>query len=407
MANKKIKSDDHRQIKQIKEWRRLESVVIKKTKDWVFVDCDNWLFTWIIMKKEVANLIKWWLDLAVGTKIEVEVINPNVKHDQWYYIVSVTRLLQVSIRNDLLSKANEWAIFEVVPTEANLWWLLIDMHNIKWFIPLSQLAPIHYPRVEDWDQEVIFDKLIDLVWQKFKVKIVSIDEDEKRIVMSEKEALKEETENIINNINIWNVYDWVVSWVSSYGLFVTLGWSVEWLVHISELIYWHVSNIKKLWTVWQKLKVKVIWYENGKISLSAKQLKEDPRSIIEREFKIWDVIEWEVVRFVPYWVFIKMFEDINWLIHLTELSSEGIENPAEAVRIWQVVKAKIILIDQKNKKVWLSMRALFETEEEQKSRISQKYKPKVSYKKIYKTEDSKENSENKLTQKDEESDTDV
>lgn len=97
------------------------------------------------------------------------------------------------------------------------------MHGIKGFVPLSQLAPIHYPRVEDGDQEIIFEKLLDLIGKELRVRIINIDEDEKRIVLSEREALKEERENILKDLEVGKVYDGVVSGLSSYGLFVTIG----------------------------------------------------------------------------------------------------------------------------------------------------------------------------------------
>ncbi len=359
-------------IQPIKEWRKVKWVVIKKNDTWVFVECDDWAFTAIILQKEVRDLERNKVDLSVWTQIEAELINPDIRHKEWYLIISISKLLQIDVWNNLIEKANTEEIMTVVPTEANLWGLLIDMHGIKWFIPLSQLAPIHYPRVEDWDQEAIFNKLLALIGKEFKVKVISIDEEEKRIILSEREALKEETNNILENLEIWNTYKWVVSGLSSYGFFVTLWGSVEWLVHISEITYWHVNNIDRIANVWDPMEVKVIWLDNGKISLSSKQLKEDPWAVIKRTYKIWDIIEWEVIRFVPYGVFIRMYDDINWLIHLSELTDKGIDNPAETVKLWQIVKTKIITLDFWRRKIWLSMRALFETDEEAKERLEKK-----------------------------------
>lgn len=359
-------------IQPIKEWRKVEWVVIKKNDTWVFVECDGWVFTAIILQKEVRDLERNKVDLSIWTKVSAELINPEIKHKEWYLIISISKLLQVDVWNNLIEKANTEEIMTVVPTEANLWWLLIDMHGIKWFIPLSQLAPIHYPRVEDGDQEAIFNKLLALIGKEFKVKVISIDEEEKRIILSEREALKEETNTILESLEVWNTYKWVVSGLSSYGFFVTLWWSVEWLVHISEITYWHVDNIDRIANIWDPMEVKVIWLENGKISLSSKQLKEDPWAIIKRTYKIGDTIEWEVIRFVPYGVFIRMYDDINGLIHLSELTDKGIDNPAEAVKLGQVVKTKIIMLDFARRKIWLSMRALFETADEAKKRLEQK-----------------------------------
>lgn len=136
--------------------------------------------------------------------------------------MSITKLLQYDVRKSIMKKFEADDIITVIPTEANLGGLLIDMHGIKGFVPLSQLAPIHYPRVEDGDQEIIFEKLLELIGKELKVRIINIDEDEKRIVLSEREALKEERENILKDLEVGKIYDGVVSGLSSYGLFVTI-----------------------------------------------------------------------------------------------------------------------------------------------------------------------------------------
>ena len=141
-------------------------------------------------------------------------------------------------------------------------------------------------------------------------------------------------------------------------MFVTIGGGIEGLVHISELTYGHVANVEKLAKVGQVMTVRIIGFEDGKISLSAKQLKDDPWSIIPKKFKVGDIIEGEVVRFVPYGVFVRIYDDINGLIHLSELSERSVANPAELVRLGQVVKAKLIALDPSQRKIGLSVKAL-------------------------------------------------
>lgn len=86
-----------------------------------------------------------------------------------------------------------------MPTEANLGGLLIDMHGIKGFIPLSQLAPIHYPRVEDGDQDAIFDKLLELIGQEIKVRVINIEEEDRStILLKEKLSKKKEKRYLLN-----------------------------------------------------------------------------------------------------------------------------------------------------------------------------------------------------------------
>jgi len=343
-------------IPVIKEWQKVKGTVLKVIENGILVDCDNYAFTWVLLSKEVKELNRSGYDLDPGREIEVEIVNTNIRHEDGHYIVSITKLLQYDVRKSIIKKFEADDVITVVPTEANLGGLLVDMHGIKGFVPLSQLAPIHYPRVEDGDQEIIFEKLLDLIGKELKVRVINIDEEEKRIVLSEREALKEERENILKDLEVGKIYDGVVSGLSSYGLFVTIGWTVEWLVHISEITYGHVNNIEKLGKIGDKISVKVIGLENGKISLSSKKLKDDPWTALPKEYKVGDMIEGEVVRFVPYGVFVRVFQDINGLVHLSELSQKSIQNPNEVVKIWQKVKTKIILLDPRNRKIGLSMK---------------------------------------------------
>ena len=360
---KKAKEQSLFNVPVIKEGQKVKWVILREIENWILVNCENGAFTGVILAKEAKELKRSNVELSSGTELELEIINPAIRHEDGYYIVSVTRLLQYDVWKSIIDKFEKDTIITVVPTEANFWGLLIDMHGIKGFRPLSQLAPIHYPRVEDGDQDAIFDKLLALIGEEIKVRVINIDEEERRIILSEREALREEREKVLSELEVGKVFDGVVSWVSSYGLFVTIGGTVEGLVHISEITYGHVNNIDKLGKIGDKMKVKVIGLENGKISLSAKQLKEDPWEALPKKYSIGDVFEGEVIRFVPYGVFVRVFDDINWLVHLSELSQKAVNNPNEVVRIGQKVKVKLILIDPKNRKIGLSMKDLDENKE--------------------------------------------
>ena len=345
-------------VPMIKEGQKVKGTILKEIENGVLVNCENGAFTGVILSKEAKELKRSQFNLDPSTELELEIINPSVRHEDGYYIVSVTRLLQYDVWKSVIAKFEKDEIITVVPTEANLGGLLIDMHGIKGFIPLSQLAPIHYPRVEDGDQDAIFDKLLGLIGQEIKVRVINIDEEDRRIILSEREALKEEREKVLSELEVGKVFEWVVSGVSSYGLFVTIGGTVEWLVHISEITYGHVNDIDKLGKIGDKMKVKVIGLENGKISLSSKQLKGDPWEELPKRYQVWDIIEGEIVRYVPYGVFVRVYEDINGLVHLSELSQKTVNNPNEIVKLGQIVKAKLILIDPKNRKIGLSMKDL-------------------------------------------------
>ncbi len=338
--------------------RKIPGKVLKNIEGTVYVDCLDGVFTGVILPREVKDLERNNFQLLPGRDVEVEIVDTSLVSDDGQMVVSITKLLQQDVWADLLKKSHSDQVMTVVPTEANLGGMIVDMHGIKGFIPLSQLSPIHYPRVEDGDDEMIFARLLALVGKELKVRIVSIDEIERRIILSEREALREERDEILKDLEVGKIYDGVVSGISSYGAFVTIGGSVEGLVHISEITYGHVNDISKIVKVGDEMQVKVIGYDNGKISLSAKQIKEDPWVVIPRTYKIGDVIEGQVIRFVPYGVFIRVYDDINGLIHLSELSQESINNPHEIVKLGQMLRAKIILLDAGNRKIGLSVKAL-------------------------------------------------
>lgn len=340
----------------IKAGALVKGEVMKKGDYWVLVNCAGGAFTGLILSKEVKNLERNWEDLGVGSELEAEILGSDVMSDEWYFVISISKLKQQDVWDKITNQQEKDEIITVIPTEANLWGLLVDMHGIKWFIPLSQLAPIHYPRVEDGDQEKIFDELLKLLGQEIDVRIINFDEDGRRMILSEREALRDATNKVMEEIKVGSTYHGVISGISSYGFFVTIGWSVEWLVHISEITYWHVSNIDGLWEVWDEMEVKVIWLDDGKISLSHKQLQPDPWSLIPQQYGVWDVIEWEVVRYVPYGVFIRVFNDINGLIHLSEIGDT--EAWVKSLKLWSIVKAKIILMEPRNRKIGLSIKNL-------------------------------------------------
>jgi small subunit ribosomal protein S1 len=358
MAKAKATTASQFSLPAIRTGVKVQGVVIKKIDAWVLVDCAGGVFTGIILSKEVKDLERNGYDLSIGKELEAEIMDTDTRSDEWYFIISIAKLIQYDVWKNIAAKSKDDDIITVVPTEANLGWLLVDMHGIKGFIPLSQLAPVHYPRVEDGDQEKIFEKLLNLVGKEFRVRIINLDEENKRIVLSEREALKEEREKILGSMKVGNEYEGTVSGISSYWVFVTIGGGIEGLVHISELTYGHVANVDRLAKVGSNMIVRIIGFEDGKISLSAKQLKDDPWSIIPKKFKIGDIIEGEVVRFVPYWVFVRIYDDINGLIHLSELSERNVSNPAELVRLGQVVKAKLIALDPSQRKIGLSVKAL-------------------------------------------------
>ena len=330
-------------------------IIVKIEKKNILVDVNN-QFSWIVINKELGNTVNLG-ELNSWDRIDVMVLADSI--EKWLLILSLKRVNQIkSLTN--LSKLNESAeVITVKPTEANKWWLLVDIDWLKWFIPVSQLTPIHYPRVEWADPEKILEHLNNLVWESFKVRVINIDEWGKKIIFSEKAAIEETRWKALETLKEWDIVEWVVSGILSYWLFVTFNW-LEGLVHVSEIDWWHVTDPSKFAKVWMKIKVKVIVLEKNKISLSIKKLKENPWDILARKIKLGDVIKAPISRVSKFGAFMNLEGWIQGLIHLSEISHGVVKDLINHIKVWEEVSAKIINFDPKKKRIGLSLKALQE-----------------------------------------------
>lgn len=378
------------EIKYPREWEVITGSIIKIEKKNILVNINN-QFTWLVVNKELWNTI----DLNALNEwdiIEVMVLWDSV--EKWLLILSLKRANQIKSLSNLWKYFNSWEIITVRPTEANKWGLLVDIDGLKWFIPVSQLTPIHYPRVEWANQEKILAHLNALVWQDFKVKVINVTDEGKKIIFSEKAAIEEKRNVVLKWLKEWDIVEWTVSWILTYWLFVTFD-GLEWLVHVSEIDRWHVNNPSKFAKVGQKVKVKIIGLDSEKISLSIKRLRENPWDILAAKYKVWDVIKSQISRISQFGAFIELDGWIQWLIHLSEISNWVVKDIKEHIKVWQEVDVKIINFEPNQKRIGLSIKALHEeptTEAKPKKKKEEKAEE---------TEVNEESKTKKTTKKDE------
>lgn len=346
---------DSPEIKYPKEGEVITGSIIKIEKKNILVNINN-QFTWLVVNKELWNTIDL-NSLNEWDTIEVMVLWDSI--EKWLLILSLKRANQIKSLSNLWKYFNSWEVITVRPTEANKWGLLVDIDGLKWFIPVSQLTPIHYPRVEWANQEKILAHLNALVWQDFKVKVINVTDEGKKIIFSEKAAIEEKRNTALKGLKEWDIVEWVVSWILTYWLFVTFD-GLEWLVHVSEIDRWHVNNPSKFAKVGQKVKVKIIGLDSEKISLSIKRLRENPWDILAAKYKVWDVIKSQISRISQFGAFIELDGWIQGLIHLSEISNWVVKDIKEHIKVGQEVDVKIINFDPTQKRIGLSIKALTE-----------------------------------------------
>jgi len=234
----------------------------------ILVNVNN-QFTGLVISKELGNSVDFDA-LDAGQPIDVMVLGDSV--ERGLLILSLKRANQIKSLNTLNSNYETGEVMSVRATEANKGGLLVDIDGLKGFIPVSQLTPLHYPRVEGADPEKILEHLNSLLTVDFQVRVINVDDGGKKIIFSEKAAMEEQRTKALETLKEGDIVEWVVSGILSYGLFVTFD-GLEGLVHVSEIDWGHVNNPGKFAKVGMKVKVKVIGLDSEKISLSIKQLK--------------------------------------------------------------------------------------------------------------------------------------
>ncbi len=331
--------------------------VIRSDAKMILVDLGEGMFTGVISGMHMHSSTDDASGLNPGDTVEAIVIGEE--RNSGLFILSLRKASQMKLIKKLHSNFDTKEIITVIPNEANKGGLLIDLDGIKGFIPVSQLTPVHYPRVEGADPEKILEHLGRLVGKPFKVRVINVDKDGKKIIFSEKAAVEEQRVAALSTLKVGDVVEGVVSGILTYGLFITFN-GVEGLVHVSEIDWGHVSNPSKFAKIGDEVKVQVIGIEGDKISLSMKRLRPNPWQILQDKFKVGDVVEAPVMRISQFGVFISLDGGISGLIHLSEISSSMVKNIEDHVKVGETIKAKIITFDPTAKRIGLSIKALEE-----------------------------------------------
>lgn len=288
-------------IQYPKENEVITGTIEKIEKKNILVNVNN-QFTGLVISKELGNSVDF-NSLEEGQKIDVMVLGDSV--ERGLLILSLKRANQIRSLERLNSSHTSGDIITVRASEANKGGLLVDIDGLKGFIPVSQLTPVHYPRVEGADPEKILEHLEGLLSVDFKVRVINIDDGGKKIIFSEKAALEEERTKALETLKEGDIVEGTVSGILSYGLFVTFN-GLEGLVHVSEIDWGHVTAPEKFAKVGMTVKVKVIGLESDKISLSIKQLKDNPWDVLAKKVKTGDVIKAPISRISKFGAFMDL-----------------------------------------------------------------------------------------------------
>ncbi len=328
----------------------VEGTVAAISKAAIIVDIGG-VLTGIVAGREIKDALNTAEELKVGTPITACVL--ETENEEGLVVLSLRRASQEKTWDRFLTAFEKGTVIKVKPKEANKGGLLLDVDGIKGFIPVSQLAPLHYPRVNGADSAKILARLEKLVGEEFNVKIISIDKENGKLILSEKAAFAEERHEALSGVKTGDVVEGEISGVVKFGIFVAFD-GLEGLVHISEIAWGHVTNPHNFGKLGDRVKVKVIGKDGDKLSLSIKQLTKDPWEDIEKRYPIGTTIKTKISRLAQFGAFVQLTDEINGLIHTTEIPGQPAD-PADALEVGQTVSARVVEINKDEKRIGLTL----------------------------------------------------
>lgn len=364
-------------IIRVRPGQLIEGAVVFRGKNKLLLDIGGTV-TGIISGRELRDSFNTFRELNIGHTVSAMVLEEE--NDEGMYVLSLRMASQQKAWERFHEMIENDKTMSFVAQEANRGGLLANIDGIRTFLPVSQLAPMHYPRVNNADTSEIIHRLQKYIGHNFTVKIITMDEEAGKIVVSEREALAEERSKSLESLDIGGIKDGIVTGVVKFGLFVAFE-GLEGLVHISEIAWGHVKNPSEYAEVGDKVQVKIIGIDSDKLSLSIKQLTRDPWEEIAERYPVGKKVQGSVVRFADYGAFLKLERDINGLVHLTELAHHKITDPSEVLTIGQKVDAQVINIDIDERRIGLSIKALKPIDKETLERIKQEQEEEEAKKK--------------------------
>lgn len=235
--------------------------------------------------------------------------------------------------------------------------VVAEVYGIRAFIPAS-LIDIRY--AEDLSQYVN---------TKVKAYVAEYDQEKRKVVLSRKEYLKQEREKsekeIFSTIQEGQKVKGEVKRLTDFGAFVDIG-GVDGLIHVSELSWnriKHPSEVVKPGQTVEAIVLKVD-ADKKKISLGLKQTTAEPWTLVPTKYNVGDIVNVKVARFADFGAFVELEPGIDGLVHISQISDKRIAKPADALKIGQMVKAKIVDIKTEDKKISLSIKEAAEPVQE-------------------------------------------
>jgi small subunit ribosomal protein S1 len=294
--------------------------------------------------------------LQVGQEISVYVVNPEDSSGN--VVLSLKRAQEQMSWDSAEKMISDESVTESKIVGFNKGGLIVLVGGLRGFVPASQISAARRSQATGDTPEQRWQKVVG---QPISVRIIEVDRERRRLILSERAASAESRasikERVINELEEGRVYNGRVTSLADFGAFVNIN-GADGLVHLSELSWDRLQHPREILEVGQEVQVKVINIDREKkrIGLSMRALQDDPWKSRMAKFSVGQLVEGVVTRLTKFGAFARLEGDIEGLIHISEISEHRIEHPKEVLKEGEVKTLRIIRIDPEQHRIGLSLR---------------------------------------------------
>ncbi|NCU29871.1 S1 RNA-binding domain-containing protein [Candidatus Saccharibacteria bacterium] len=326
----------------------VDGTILSVKKHEVLVDLGP-LGVGVVPRREIG----FGQQLEAGEPVTASVVETEM--EDGYSLLSLRKAAKDRGWDEIARVVESGDVVEISPYDANRGGLLIELEGVRGFLPVSQLSAEHYPRVGSSDKDGILQRLNALVGKTMKVRVLDVDRKTNKLIFSEKEAIKDGLSERFEKLKIGDKVKGVITGVVDYGAFVNVE-GIEGLIHISEISWERVNNPSDYVKVGQSVDAKIIAIDKERLSLSLKQLQEDPWLKEVDQFGKGSEVEGTVTRITPFGAFVQLSPSVEALVHVSELGESESADPEKVFKLNERKMFRVLDVDKDSRKISLSLK---------------------------------------------------
>jgi small subunit ribosomal protein S1 len=294
--------------------------------------------------------------LEVGQEIPVYIVDPEDQNGN--VVLSYIRAREERDWQDVEDLLESGETYNGKIIGYNKGGLIVPIGSLRGFVPASQVSVL---RRTEGSLETPEQRWGKMVSEPIDVRVIEVDRERRRLILSERLALQETRETLkdrlLDELEEGTVRSGRVTSLADFGAFVNID-GADGLVHLSEITWERIQHPNEVLKVGQEVQVKVISMdrERKRIGLSIRQLQPDPWLKKVENIKEGQLVEGTITHLTKFGAFARLAEDLEGLIHVSELSEQRVAHPKEVVKEGDVVTLRVIKIDPERRRIGLSLR---------------------------------------------------